>query len=149
MERFNYRSMSVTREETIPFLIMGDARTVMIATTLLRQVTQKAYGFSGVSALKPAVSKSGLYGDIVMWTNSTGARTDELDRFYRNEWLHFPVLPRKSSMPVRWSISANNALADLSRNFRTKRQPAGNKSLAFCVIMAFAAKYRYGLSIPD
>lgn len=140
--------MSATKNGTIPFLIMGDARTIMIATALLQQATQKAYGSAGVSALKPAVAKSHLYGDIVMWASGTPARTDALDRFYRDEWLRLPVLPRERSMPVRWSISANNALADLSQRFPTNRQPSGNKSLAFCVIMAFSAKYRYGLAIP-
>lgn len=140
--------MKMTNNSTIPFMILSDARTVAIATAILQQAAVRAYGSARVSALKPAVTKSHLYGDIVIWTSKSPERTISLERFYSDEWLRMPSLPRKSSMPVRWPVSANHALTALSHRFPTKHQPRGNKSLAFCVIMAFAAKYRYGLTIP-
>lgn len=148
VERLNYEFMNTTKNATIPFQIMVDARTVMIASAILQQAAVRAYGFTGVSALKPAVVKSHLYGDIVLWASCPATRANAVDRFYRAEWMSMPLLPRNISMPVRWLVPANNALTDFSRRFPSKFRPAGNKSLAFCVIMAFAARYRYDLSIP-
>jgi hypothetical protein len=103
-----------------------------------------------VTALRSAISKSHLYGSIVLWVHISPKRTEELERFYRDEWSKLPLQKRKKqyALPVRWHVSANDALTEISRLFPYKQFHEGNKSLAFCVIIAFAAKYRYGITIP-
>jgi hypothetical protein len=138
-----------TRGNTIPFQILVDSRTVAIANALLQQVTQSVYGTANVTALKPAVVKSHFYGSLVNWVYESPERQKELIRFYRDEWCGLPLQKRKHSMPVRWYVSVNEALIEIAKQFPYKHLTRGNKSLTFCVLIAFAAKYRYGMPIPE
>lgn len=150
---FNYfapRGERTTRKNTVPFLILCDKRTVEIASTILQQVTESIYGTAKVTALPAAISKSHLYGSIVLWIQQSQRRMNQLERFYHKEWCELPQQTRskKFALPVRWHISANDALTAISKRFPYGKRKQGNKSLAFCVLMAFTAKYRYGITIP-
>lgn len=140
-----------SRKKTIPFLILADKRTVEIASAVLQQVELSNRGTDKVSALGPGTAKSHLYGDIVEWVHDSPERTLELLRFYQDEWSALPEQKRELTyaLPVRWKISANKALTKISKRFPYKQSKRGNKSLTFCVIMAFAAKYRYRIPIPE
>jgi hypothetical protein len=107
-------------------------------------------GTAMVTALPLALFKSHLYGSIVLWVCESPKRMTQLEHFYHSEWCELPQQTRlkKYSLPVRWHISANDALTDLSKRFPYGKRKQGNKSLTFCVLMAFAAKYRYGITIP-
>lgn len=139
-----------TRKNTIPFNIVCDKRTVEIASSILQQVTESMHGTAMVTALPTAISKSHLYGSIVLWVSESSARMNQLERFYHKEWCELPQQTRskKYSLPVRWHILANDALTDLSKRFPYGKRKQGNKSLTFCVLMAFAAKFRFGINIP-
>jgi hypothetical protein len=145
--------VKTTRENTIPFHIICDKRTVEIASVLLQQATLAAYGSSKVSALPSAITKSKIYGSIVLWSLESPERLGEIERFYRNEWSALPEQKRSKryALPVRWHIDVNDALTVISRRFPygPGNTSHGNKSLAFCVLMAHAAKYRYDIPIPE
>lgn len=136
---------------TVPFQFLCDQRTFEIIGSILQQDSKAKYGTDKVTAGKPAVVKSHLYGEFVMWIHQSPERVEELERFYRDEWLRLPAQRRSKnySVPVRWSIQAHDALTAIAKLFPTRKQRAGNKSLAFCVILAFVAKRRYGISLSN
>jgi hypothetical protein len=134
---------TLSGKSTIPFLILADQRTVEIASAILQQRSLLTLGTANVTALGPAIIKSHLYAEIIGWVYRSQVRRKQLIQFYLDEWSSMPVQNRDHTMPVRWDVSANNALAEIAKSFPYKHRKLGNKSLTFCVIMAFSAKYRY------
>lgn len=143
----NYRTpqhLKVIHEDTVPVLILGDKRTIAIASAILQKVTQSVCGTPNVTASKPAVFKSHLYASIVQWVQESPERLKEVERFFCEEWSALPIQRREHTIPLRWSVTAHKSLTEIGKHL-DKQSRRGNKSLAFCVIIAFAAKYRYGV----
>lgn len=70
-----------TRKNTIPFNMVCDKRTVEIASLILQYASESLYGTAKVTALPAAISKSHLYGLIVLWICESPERLDQLALF--------------------------------------------------------------------
>ncbi len=148
---FNHRApqhLKAIHKDPVPILILGDKRTIAIASAILQGVTQSVCGTSNVTASKPAVFKSHLYASILQWIHESPERLKEVERFFCEEWSALPIQRKEHTIPLRWSVTAHRSLTEIGKRLH-KQSRRGNKSLAFCVIMAFAAKYRYGVAIPQ
>lgn len=85
-----------------------------------------------------------LMAEIVLWTFSSAARRNELERFYTDEWLYKLEPARiELALQLKWDAVANDALVVMAaENIGT-----GNKSETLRVIIAFAASRRFGIPL--
>lgn len=144
MSRRDQESGAV-KNNKVPFLILADKRTVEIATAIIQQEARSIYGTAKLTAATPPIIKSRLYAEIVTWVSESQSRQTQLARFYLTEWSALPFQRRDHTLAVRWDVAAHAALEKIARRLASKDQKRRNKSLAFCVVIAFAARRRYGI----
>lgn len=131
--------MPVSPSETIQFRVTADKLTAERLQTIRRLDMAKA-AKEGL----PTPKKNETAAHLVEWVYKSQQRRKELERFYTDEWLYkLEPIRNDQGIQLRWRVTANDALQVIAR----ETIGSGNKSEAFRVIVAFAAKHLYDMKL--